>query len=547
MGGIVQSYVFIALGVMQLVAIGVGLLIVRPARPLFWYIVLAGQGVALLGNITWYLIPLIQQTQPGFPSISDGMFLGSYGFSALGLVILIRSRGGGQDRSDFLDAAIITLGLVAISWVYVILPNVEATGLDLFGRVVSLAYPLSDIVLLALAVRLGVSAGAGTPAHWFVILWIASQLAADAVYAVLVLDNHFAFGSVNFAGWMLQLVFLGSAALHPSMARLASPVTAAPPAAFRPRLVLLCGASLIPLTLIIVDRLDAQTDDTPVLVGFSVALFILVMFRMAGLMGRIVDQRAALQREVAVRETAEARLRAQTADLARSNGELEQFAYVASHDLQEPLRMVGSYVGLLKRRYQGKLDSDAHEFIEYAVDGVTRMQGLINDLLTYSRTGRESQPTEPSDAAVAFDRAVANLQAAIEASGARVSRGTLPRVAVGALQLTQLFQNLVGNAIKFCPNGAPEVQVGAELRGGEWLFHVRDNGIGIEPQYRERIFQIFQRLHKRGEFPGTGIGLAICKKIVEGGGGRIWVESEPGKGSTFFFAFPQERAMRLAA
>jgi signal transduction histidine kinase len=546
-GGVVQAIVFIGLGFVQLVAIGAGLLIGRPARPVFWYIVLTGQAVTVLGNVIWYVIPVASHTDPGFPSISDGLFLGSYAFSAAGLTVLIRTRAIGQGRSDFLDAAIITVGLAAISWAYIIFPNIEATGLDQFARVVSIAYPAADIILLGLAIRLGVSAGAGTPAHWFVILWIGSQLAGDSSFAVSLLDNHFAYGGVNFAGWLLELVFIGSAALHPSMARLASPTTAAPPAAFRSRLVLLCGASLIPLGLIYTDLLQGRPDETPVLVGFTAALFVLVTFRMAGLMGSIAGQRAALQREVAVREGAEARLRAQTADLARSNGELEQFAYVASHDLQEPLRMVGSYVGLLKRRYQGKLDTDADEFIEYAVDGVTRMQGLINDLLAYSRTGREARPTALHDAGSALDKALANLQASIQSSGATVSHGPLPSVAVSPLQLTQLFQNLVGNAIKFCRHGTPEVRVGAELNGGEWQFFVRDNGIGIEPQYRERIFQIFQRLHKRGEFPGTGIGLAICKKIVEGAGGRIWVESEPGTGSTFYFTFPHERVERLAA
>ncbi len=234
-------------------------------------------------------------------------------------------------------------------------------------------------------------------------------------------------------------------------------------------------------------------------------------------------------------------------ELRRSNEELEQFAYVASHDLQEPLRMVGSYTGLLKRRYQGKLDSEADEFIAYALGGVTRMQALINDLLTYSRAGRGDRPLEKTDSGQALARALDSLQTAIADKQAVVSQGAMPPVIANPIQLTQLFQNLIGNALKFCRDGRPEIRVAAERHGPEWVFSVQDNGIGIDPQYRDRIFLIFQRLHKRQEYEGTGIGLAICKKIVEQQDGRIWVESEPGKGSTFKFTLPAIGGQQLAA
>lgn len=243
--------------------------------------------------------------------------------------------------------------------------------------------------------------------------------------------------------------------------------------------------------------------------------------------------------DVTERKIAQEELSHKAEELARSNAELEQFAYVASHDLQEPLRMVASYTQLLARRYKGKLDDDAGEFINFAVDGANRMQQLIQDLLSYSRVTTKGKALSPAQAETGCNAAIANLQESIKDANAVVNVAPLPTVLADSTQLTQLFQNLIGNAIKYRNERKPEIHVDARPNGKEWIFSVRDNGIGIEPQYFERIFQMFQRLHTRKEYSGTGIGLAVCRKIVERHGGRIWVESEAGKGSTFLFTIPR--------
>ncbi len=253
--------------------------------------------------------------------------------------------------------------------------------------------------------------------------------------------------------------------------------------------------------------------------------------------------------DVTARKLAEEALEKTATDLARSNKELEQFAYVASHDLQEPLRMITSYTQLIGRRYNDKLDDDAKEFMRFAVDGALRMQRLIQGLLEYSRVGTKGKPFDQVDFNQVLDAALANLTISVEESKARITRDTLPIVMGDSVQLVQLLQNLIGNAIKFHGPQPPHIHISAKRQpraaaaalGGvpfEWVFSVSDNGIGIEPQYFDRIFVIFQRLHTQEQYPGTGIGLAICKKIIERHGGRIWPESKPGEGTTFFFALP---------
>jgi signal transduction histidine kinase len=225
-------------------------------------------------------------------------------------------------------------------------------------------------------------------------------------------------------------------------------------------------------------------------------------------------------------------------DLKRSNDELAQFAYIASHDLQEPLRMVASYVSLLSRRYQGRLDPQADEFIAFAVEGSRRMQQLINDLLSYSRITTKGKPFQSVDVEVLLERVLQIMQITLRERRAEVTHDPLPRVTGDPIQIEQLFQNLISNGIKYCKADVPAVHISVKRTDGEFLFSIRDNGIGITAEHHENIFGIFHRLHSREEYGGTGIGLAICRKIVERHGGKIWLESEGSGGSTFFFTMP---------
>ncbi|MBE3116691.1 GHKL domain-containing protein, partial [Candidatus Bathyarchaeota archaeon] len=239
------------------------------------------------------------------------------------------------------------------------------------------------------------------------------------------------------------------------------------------------------------------------------------------------------------------KLRLTVETLKRSNSELEQFAYVASHDLQEPLRMVTSYMQLLEQRYKGKLDADADEFIAYAVDGANRMRSLINDLLSYSRVGRLGKPFKPTNCESVLEVVLKNLQTSVEDTGALVTHDQLPVVMADEGQLVQLLQNSISNAIKFHRKEPPRIHVSAHVEETEYLFSVRDNGIGIDPQYFDRLFKVFQRLHTKEEYPGTGIGLAVCKRIVERHGGRIWLESQLGIGTTIYFTLSNKKEEKI--
>jgi PAS domain S-box-containing protein len=249
----------------------------------------------------------------------------------------------------------------------------------------------------------------------------------------------------------------------------------------------------------------------------------------------------AAARDITDRKNAEDELKHTAAELKRSNEELAQFAYVASHDLQEPLRMVTSFLQLLEKRYSDKVDEDGKRFIGFAVDGAKRMQALIQDLLALSRVQNRAMPDELTDSAKVLRDVMQDLQIAIRETGATITSDALPTLIADVSQFAQLLQNLIGNALKFHGKDPIRIHVGVNRGPDQWVFSVKDNGIGIEPQFFDRIFGIFQRLHSRTELPGTGIGLAVCKKIVERHGGRIWVESEQGRGTTFFFTIPDKK------
>jgi light-regulated signal transduction histidine kinase (bacteriophytochrome) len=245
-----------------------------------------------------------------------------------------------------------------------------------------------------------------------------------------------------------------------------------------------------------------------------------------------------IARDISGRKKMEEELKETLKKLKTSNSELEQYAYVASHDLQEPLRMITSFLQLLQRRYAGQLDSEADEFIEFAVDGANRMQDLIKDLLAYSRVTSKGKEFKEIKMEETLEQALVNLKVSIEENDAFITHDPLPIIYGDSSQMIQLLQNLIGNAIKYRSEESPQIHISAQKEHKQWLFSVKDNGIGIDPQYADRIFKIFQRLHKRDEFEGTGIGLAIAQKIVHRHGGEIWAESELGKGSTLDFTLP---------
>ncbi len=293
-------------------------------------------------------------------------------------------------------------------------------------------------------------------------------------------------------------------------------------------------------------RLDAEIENTNssrmVIITFVILQFGLLIFIYYVLSRDISERKRAetvLKEKVEELQRAEEKIKKTLEELARSNIELEQFAYVASHDLQEPLRAVAGYVQLIERKYSDRLNAEALEYIKNSVAGAERMKILINDLLAFSRVGSMGKPFEKVDMNTIFDSVVFGSKARIDKSGAKITRDNLPVIMGDDIQMAQIFQNLIGNSIKFKSGSSSVIHAGVKDNGSEYLFWVKDNGIGIEKEFFEKIFVIFQRLHARNQYPGTGIGLSICMKIVGRHHGKLWVESELGKGATFYFTIPK--------
>ncbi len=354
--------------------------------------------------------------------------------------------------------------------------------------------------------------------------------------------DHFTFNDLIFlfltiTGYVIVVVLI-----HPSMG-IGTPILVTFPIILYARrwgaaAGIISGLLTVPLNTVLL-MLLREGDFTILFRNWASAMGSLLVIMIGGVVGHLRDLFGKLSNELAERKRAEGELQKVMKELERSNTEFEQFAYVASHDLREPLRMVSSFMELLEKRAGNHLDADSKEYIHYAIDGAKRMQNLIDALLIYSRVGTQGRSFAPTDCDEVLSQTLENLQLKVNESGAEIVADPLPVVMADDVQLLQLFQNLISNAIKFQNDSQPKIRVGVKEERHLYEFSIMDNGIGIDPQNADRIFEMSQRLHPQDEYPGAGIGLATCKKIVERHGGRIWVDSELGKGSTFFFTLPR--------
>jgi signal transduction histidine kinase len=519
-----------------------------------WLYLGLGSLAWFLGQCVWTFYDLVLGASPPYPSLADVGYLMLYPLFAMGLIVQIRANSSGTPQLEVvLDSLIVATAGGALTYKFLVAPLFEGGVLPLPVIVTALAWIVGTFVLMFLTfLAFAWSTESGhRRALTALLIGTGAFSVSNVVYGHLSLIGGYFPGHRIDLGWHLGFLLIAAAAILAAKPEFAAGRPAAgddhDPTVIV-RTVITIGSVLTGTWLAAYFALQDGPDPVVAagvaLIGLLMAVRLGSSVALSRQLGERTRERDALEREAAVAMATEAALSHRADELARSNAELEQFAYVASHDLQEPLRMVSSYTQLLAKRYRGRLDDDADEFIGYAVDGVTRMQQLINDLLTYSRAGRQDQQMVPVAAGDVLRSALANLSIALEESDATVTQDALPTVNAEPSQLALVFQNLIANAIKFRGEKAPVIHIGVERQAASWHFCVRDNGIGMDSQYAERVFILFQRLHTRADYQGTGIGLAVCKKIIERHSGRIWVESEPGHGATFHFTLPAKEERR---
>ena len=516
-GGLAQGSLFAVIGAAVPAAIVVGLRVHRPQHRRVWRLLLAGQAVSAVANLVYYPFTVAAGVTLPYPSAADALYLTAYGLLIAGLAVLVRERSRGGDRAGLLDAGIVTTGVGVLSLIYLVHPYLVASELTPLARAVSLAYPLVDVLLLAVAVRVLLSPGARRPVHWLLGLALLGQLAADTAYALTVLDGSFTLGSPVFAGWLLSWTFFGAAALHPSMPTLAQPTAEREPAGAGWRLALLGLAALIPPVVLVVQSARGQLANVPLIAATSVVLFVLVLARVGGLMADVSRYR-------------------------RVERLKDEFVSVVSHELRTPLTSIRGALGLVAGGVTGPLSDKSQRMLDIAVANTDRLVRLINDILDIERmeSGKLTLDRQACSASDLAAQAVGEMRAM--ADQARVGLSVAARddrVLVDRDRIIQTLTNLLSNAIKFSPQGST-VWLTAEPDGDQMRFVVRDEGRGIPADKLEAIFGRFQQVDSSDarQKGGSGLGLAICRSIVQQHGGRIWVQSTIGQGSTFTFTLP---------
>jgi signal transduction histidine kinase len=508
---------YVALCLLSVLAILLGVRRNRPARPLAWYILAAGYVVLTVGNLVWYPYALWTTTTLPYPSISDGLFLSSYVTLLVGLVVLLHGRSAGRDRAGLLDAAIIASGIGMLAWVYLIQPQLQASALSLAGQATTVAYPLVDIMLVGILARMAFAPTVRGPAFWLLSLGLLAQLAGDVVYAVTVLDGSFTFASAALPLYALSWGLVGAAALHPSMATLSDPTRRHDDRGERWRLVPLTLAALTPSAVGVLQSVNGSAVNVPALSGISAVLFVLVLARVAGLMEDITRYHRVEQ------------LR-------------NQFVSLVSHELRTPLTSIRGALGLIASGRLGPLRDDTQEMLDIAVRNTQRLGRLLDDILDLERmdSGTLTMASQPCSARGLVDQAADAMRPMAEQAAVplRVA-GPDATVAADPYRVVQALGNLLGNAIKFSPPGAT-VWVTVEPRRDQVLVRVKDQGRGIPADKLETIFGRFEQVDSSDarDKGGSGLGLAICRSIIEQHGGRVWVHSTLGQGSTFSFTLP---------